>query len=96
MSFFNTLVFAKSLNINTMENKSPKKPFFASFLEKQVEDPEKIKGGSGTITSALQDTVTTSLKDSITSALLDNVTKPGSDNVTMKYPSDGDEGGNEV
>ncbi|MDQ0593251.1 hypothetical protein QFZ37_001620 [Chryseobacterium ginsenosidimutans] len=77
-----------------MEKKN-KKPFFASFLEKQIQDPEKIKGG-GTITSALQDNTTASLKDSITSALLDNVTKPGSDNVTMKYPSDGDEGGNEV
>ncbi|WP_027380634.1 microviridin/marinostatin family tricyclic proteinase inhibitor [Chryseobacterium daeguense] len=79
-----------------MENKKSKKPFFASFLEKQVEDPEKIKGGSGTITSALQDNTTGALKDSITSALQDNITKPGSDNVTMKYPSDSDEGGDTV
>ena len=79
-----------------MENKNSKKPFFASFLEKQVEDPEKIKGGSGTITSALEDSVTGALKDSITSALQDNITKPGYDNVTMKYPSDGDEGGDAV
>ncbi|WP_148285363.1 microviridin/marinostatin family tricyclic proteinase inhibitor [Flavobacterium sp. B17] len=28
-----------------MKNKdSKKKPFFASFLEKQLQDPEKIKG----------------------------------------------------
>jgi hypothetical protein len=79
-----------------MEEKKSKKPFFASFLEKQVEDPEKIKGGSGSITSALQDNTTGALKDSITSALQDNITKPGSDNVTMKYPSDGDEGGDAV
>ncbi|ALR30876.1 MULTISPECIES: microviridin/marinostatin family tricyclic proteinase inhibitor [Chryseobacterium] len=79
-----------------MEEKKSKKPFFASFLEKQVEDPEKIKGGSGSITSALEDNITGALKDSITSALLDNITKPGSDNVTMKYPSDGDEGGDAV
>ncbi len=79
-----------------MEEKKSKKPFFASFLEKQVEDPEKIKGGSGTITSALQDNTTGALKDSITSALQDNITKPGSDNVTMKYPSDGDEDGDAV
>lgn len=76
-----------------MEKKKLKKPFFASFLEKQIEDPEKIKGGSGTITSALEDNVTGALKDSITSALQDNVTRPGSDNVTMKYPSDSDEAG---
>jgi len=74
-----------------MEGKKSKKPFFASFLEKQVQDPESVKGGSGTITSALQDNTTGALKDSVTSAILDNVTKPGSDNVTMKYPSDGDE-----
>lgn len=67
-----------------MEKKNLKKPFFASFLEKQINNPEKVKGGSGNITTALE--------DSITTALQDNVTKPGYDNVTMKYPSDGDEG----
>lgn len=72
-----------------MEGKKSKKPFFASFLEKQVQDPETIKGGG--VTSVLVDNVTASVKDSVTSAILDNVTKPGSDNVTMKYPSDGDE-----
>lgn len=72
-----------------MEGKKSKKPFFASFLEKQIQDPETIKGGS--VTSVLQDNTTTSLKDGVTSALTDNVTKPGGDHVTMKYPSDGDE-----
>ncbi|WP_346984525.1 microviridin/marinostatin family tricyclic proteinase inhibitor [Chryseobacterium sp. POE27] len=72
-----------------MEGKKSKKPFFASFLEKQVQDPETIKGGA--VTSVLVDNITNALKDGVTSAILDNVTKPGSDNVTMKYPSDGDE-----
>jgi hypothetical protein len=41
-----------------MKNKdSKKKPFFASFLEKQLQDPEKIKGGAD-VTIASQDTVT--------------------------------------
>jgi hypothetical protein len=77
-----------------MEGKKSKKPFFASFLEKQIEDPEKIKGGA--VTSVLVDNITSVIKDSVTSAVLDNVTKPGSDNVTMKYPSDGDENGDTV
>ncbi|PKF73990.1 microviridin/marinostatin family tricyclic proteinase inhibitor [Chryseobacterium sp. PMSZPI] len=65
-----------------MENKnSKKKPFFATFLEKQLKDPETVKGGS--VTSLLLDDVTTALKD--------GVTKPDNDNVTMKYPSDGDD-----
>ncbi len=73
-----------------MENKnSKKKPFFASFLEKQVKDPETVKGGG--ITSVLADQITTVIKDQITTALQDSVTKPDNDNVTMKYPSDGDE-----
>ncbi|MCC3218037.1 MULTISPECIES: microviridin/marinostatin family tricyclic proteinase inhibitor [Chryseobacterium] len=73
-----------------MENKnSKKKPFFASFLEKQVKDPETVKGGG--ITSVLADQITTSLQDQITTPLKDNVTTPDNDNVTMKYPSDGDE-----
>jgi len=65
-----------------MENKKTKKPFFASFLEKQIQDPEKIKGGSGTITLPENDTVTGVLKD--------NVTAPNYDAVTMRYPSDSD------
>ncbi len=77
-----------------MENRKSKKPFFASFLEKQIEDPEKIKGGA--VTSALVDNVTSVSKDNVTSSLLDHVTKPGGDNVTMKYPSDGDEDGDAV
>ncbi|RLJ33404.1 serine endopeptidase inhibitor I10-like protein [Chryseobacterium sp. 7] len=74
-----------------MENKnSKKKPFFASFLEKQVKDPETVKGGG--ITSVLADQITSVVKDHITTtALEDSVTKPNNDNVTMKYPSDGDE-----
>jgi len=71
-----------------MENKKSKKPFFASFLEKQIQDPEKIKGGSETSTGLL--------KDNVTSPPGDNLTKPGEDTVSMKYPSDSDEGGNEL
>lgn len=72
-----------------MEGKKTKKPFFASFLEKQIQDPETVKGG--TVTSVLLDNTTGVLKDSGTSTTLDNVTKPGGDHVTLKYPSDGDE-----
>ena len=89
--FLILLDHSKSLNINIMEGKKTKKPFFASFLEKQIQDPETVKGGSGTITSALQDSTTGALKDSVTSVTVDNVTKPGGDHVTLKYPSDGDE-----
>ncbi|MEA1847419.1 MULTISPECIES: microviridin/marinostatin family tricyclic proteinase inhibitor [unclassified Chryseobacterium] len=68
-----------------MKNKnSKKKPFFASFLEKQLQDPEKIKGGNE-ITDIRLDSVTTS-------KLADTVTKPTLDLLqTMKYPSDGDD-----
>ena len=76
-----------------MEKKNSKKPFFASFLEKQVKDPETVKGGTGSITSALEDSITIPTKDSITSALQDNATRPGNDHVTLKYPSDNDEAG---
>ncbi|MCJ8153160.1 microviridin/marinostatin family tricyclic proteinase inhibitor [Chryseobacterium sp. SSA4.19] len=70
-----------------MKNKdSKKKPFFASFLEKQIADPEKVKGGSG-------DTTTGVLRDNVTSLLVDSVTQPGQDIVSMKYPSDSDEDG---
>ncbi len=75
---------------------SKKKPFFAAFLEKQVQDPETVKGGSGTVTSLLLDNTTGALKDSVTSVTADNVTKPGGDHVTMKYPSDGDDDSNAV
>ncbi len=73
---------------------SKKKPFFATFLERQVQDPEKVKGGA--VTSVQLDNVTNALKDGVTSALTDTVTKPGSDHVTMKYPSDGDDDSNAV
>ncbi|SHF17667.1 microviridin/marinostatin family tricyclic proteinase inhibitor [Chryseobacterium takakiae] len=68
-----------------MKNKnSKKKPFFASFLEKQLQDPEKVKGG-GEITDIRLDNVATS-------KTADIVTKPIYDLAqTMKYPSDGDE-----
>ncbi|REC49401.1 microviridin/marinostatin family tricyclic proteinase inhibitor [Chryseobacterium pennipullorum] len=74
-----------------MENKnSKKKPFFATFLEKQVKEPEAVKGG--TVTSLVRDTATSVIKDHITTtALEDSVTTHANDNVTMKYPSDGDE-----
>lgn len=65
-----------------MENKKSKKPFFASFLEKQIQDPEKVKGGSGTITLPAEDNITSVLKDSVTA--------PNYDAVTMRYPSDSD------
>ncbi|MCS3532730.1 microviridin/marinostatin family tricyclic proteinase inhibitor [Chryseobacterium sp. JUb7] len=75
-----------------MKQKNSKKPFFASFLEKQIRDPEKVKGGLET-TAALEDSVTNALKDNVTSVIHDNVTRPGGDHVTAKYPSDGDEDG---
>jgi len=61
-----------------MKNKnSKKKPFFASFLEKQLKDPETVKGGSGIITNPTIDAATT---------------KPTQDLAqTQKYPSDGDD-----
>lgn len=59
-----------------MKNKnSKKKPFFASFLEKQLKDPEKIKGGTD---------ITIPEKDAVTKPIYDVAH-------TMKYPSDGDE-----
>ena len=67
-----------------MKNKdSKKKPFFASFLEKQLQDPEKIKGGAN---------VTITSQDTVTKPAVDTVTKPIYDMAqTMKYPSDGDD-----
>jgi len=67
-----------------MKNKNLKKPFFASFLEKQIQDPQTVKGGA--ITTALQDNPTTSV-------LIDTVTDRQNDQVTLKYPSDSDEAG---
>ncbi|MET3536272.1 microviridin/marinostatin family tricyclic proteinase inhibitor [Chryseobacterium limigenitum] len=67
-----------------MKNKNLKKPFFVSFLEKQIQDPQTVKGGA--ITTALQDSPTTSV-------LRDTVTNRQNDQVTMKYPSDSDETG---
>ncbi|MCJ8153161.1 microviridin/marinostatin family tricyclic proteinase inhibitor [Chryseobacterium sp. SSA4.19] len=46
-----------------MENKKSKKPFFASFLEKQIQDPEKVKGGA---TSPLLDNSTRPGGDHVT------------------------------
>ncbi|KQM23494.1 microviridin/marinostatin family tricyclic proteinase inhibitor [Chryseobacterium sp. Leaf201] len=70
-----------------MKNENPKKkPFFAVFLEKQIQDPEKVKGGDG-------GTTTGALRDSVTSLFVDGLTSPGQDVVSMKYPSDSDEDG---
>ncbi|UHO39410.1 microviridin/marinostatin family tricyclic proteinase inhibitor [Chryseobacterium capnotolerans] len=67
-----------------MENKnSKKKPFFASFLEKQLKDPETVKGGT-IITIPERDVITKPIIDDVTSKLNDM-------EHTMKYPSDGDD-----
>ncbi|WP_347217693.1 microviridin/marinostatin family tricyclic proteinase inhibitor [Chryseobacterium sp.] len=67
-----------------MENKnSKKKPFFASFLEKQLKDPETVKGGTN-ITIPERDVITKPIIDDVTSKLNDM-------EHTMKYPSDGDD-----
>lgn len=67
-----------------MKKKNSKKPFFASFLEKQIQDPETVQGGTTSITTA-------PLVDASTAPVMDTVTRPGGDHVTLKYPSDGDE-----
>ncbi|REC74658.1 serine endopeptidase [Chryseobacterium elymi] len=73
------------------DENSKKKPFFASFLEKQIKDPETIQGG-GTITTPEIDIITAPSVDNITRPVFDNVTTPSKDLlVTMKYPSDGDD-----
>ncbi|MGK6342629.1 microviridin/marinostatin family tricyclic proteinase inhibitor [Chryseobacterium sp. DT-3] len=76
-----------------MEKKNSKKPFFASFLEKQINDPEKVHGGG--ITTPTTDVLTVPTRDTITtSPFLDNATTQLKDQaVTMKYPSDSDESG---
>ncbi len=57
--------------------KQNKKPFFAAFLEKQIQEPNKISGGQSPI---------------ITKPLFDSPTSPTKDReYTLKYPSDGDE-----
>ena len=56
--------------------KQNKKPFFAAFLEKQIQEPNKINGGKANVTFQRQDSP---------------VTRSG-ETVTMKYPSDSDEG----
>jgi len=72
------------------DENSKKKPFFASFLEKQIKDPETIQGGG--ITSTDNDIVTAPSADNVTAQVFDHVTLPSKDLlVTMKYPSDGDE-----
>ncbi|HBV16613.1 microviridin/marinostatin family tricyclic proteinase inhibitor [Chryseobacterium carnipullorum] len=76
-----------------MEKKNSKKPFFASFLEKQIKDPEAIQGGA--VTTPVTDLVTLPTRDTVsTSPLIDNATLPVRDQVvTLKYPSDSDESG---
>jgi len=70
---------------------SKKKPFFASFLEKQIKDTETIQGG-GIITNTDNDIITAPSVDNVTAQIFDNVTHPSKDLlVTMKYPSDGDD-----
>ncbi|KMQ64285.1 serine endopeptidase [Chryseobacterium angstadtii] len=72
---------------------SKKKPFFASFLEKQIKDPETIQGGN-IISSPDSDVITAPSIDNVTRPVFDNVTAPSKDLlVTMKYPSDNDESG---
>lgn len=67
-----------------MKNKNPKKkPFFATFLEKQLKDPETVKGGTD-ITIPERDVITKPTLDAVTSKLTDM-------DHTMKYPSDGDD-----
>lgn len=64
-----------------MSEKKLNKPFFAKFLENQMKDTQKVKGGTGNQTTPLKD-------------LVFQPTKPTFDtHQTMKYPSDGDEHG---
>jgi hypothetical protein len=73
------------------DENSKKKPFFASFLEKQVKDQETIQGG-GIISNTDNDIVTAPSIDNVTAQIFDHVTHPSKDLlVTMKYPSDGDD-----
>jgi hypothetical protein len=73
------------------KNDGLKKPFFAGFLENQIqqEDAHSVQGGI--VTTPALDLVQT-LK--YPSDQEDNPTKPILDMVhTLKYPSDGDEDG---
>ncbi|NML71633.1 microviridin/marinostatin family tricyclic proteinase inhibitor [Chryseobacterium sp. RP-3-3] len=73
------------------DENSKKKPFFASFLEKQIKDLETVQGG-GIVTTPDIDVITVPSMDNVTRPILDNATSPSKDLlVTMKYPSDGDE-----
>jgi hypothetical protein len=74
-----------------MKKKNSKKPFFASFLEKQIKDPQAVQGGG--LTTPRTDIVTLPTNDTITSPTFDNVSTPTNDHVTLKYPSDSDESG---
>ncbi|MDH6250449.1 hypothetical protein M2347_000176 [Chryseobacterium sp. H1D6B] len=67
-----------------MKNKSSKKkPFFATFLEKQIKDPKAVTGGG---------LITIPERDGITEPGGETVTLPEHDIAhTMKYPSDGDD-----
>lgn len=80
-----------------MKRSNKKKPFFASFLEKQIQNPEEVQGGGRVITGLMDDSVTLPAKDSVfTLKTLDGpvTTTPVTDTpVTLKYPSDSDEGG---
>jgi len=74
------------------DENSKKKPFFASFLEKQIKDPETIQGGAGIIINTDNDIITAPSVDNVTAQVFDHVTMPSKDlMVTMKYPSDGDD-----
>lgn len=52
------------------DENSNKKPFFASFLEKQIKDPETVQGGgstdNGIITAPSVDNVTAQVFDHVT------------------------------
>lgn len=75
-----------------MKKNNSKKPFFASFLEKQIHDPEKVLGGG---TTPGTDVITHPATDGSTTPVFDNVTTPKQDWIeTKKYPSDSDEAGN--
>jgi hypothetical protein len=73
-----------------------KKPFFAGFLENQIEkeSTSNVQGGGGSPTSVIEDVAVTQKWPSDQE---DNPTKPVVDGYqTMKYPSDGDDDINNV
>ncbi|WP_326982765.1 microviridin/marinostatin family tricyclic proteinase inhibitor [Chryseobacterium sp. MYb264] len=69
-----------------MKKKNLKKPFFAFFLEKQIQEPQNVQGGSTAI-------ITAPLIDASTAPVMDGISSPVQDHVTLKYPSDSDESG---